>query len=41
LQVNMRLKALAEIYRMHSFAPFWTRILKSRKAIAQFVFKNR
>ena len=24
LQVNMRWKALAEIYTMHSFAPFWT-----------------
>ena len=26
LQVNMRLKALAEIYTMHSFAPFSNRI---------------
>ena len=30
LQVNMRLKALAEIYAMHSFAPFWNRIPKTR-----------
>ena len=28
LQENMRWKALAEIYTMHSFAPFWNRILK-------------
>ena len=26
LQVNMRWKALAEIYTMHSFAPLWNRI---------------
>ena len=25
LQVNMRLKALAEIYTMHSFAPLWSK----------------
>ena len=29
LQENMRWKALAEIYTMHSFAPFWNRSLSS------------
>ena len=29
LQENMRWKALAEIYTMHSFAPFWNRIPNS------------
>ena len=32
LQQNMHWKALAEIYTMHSFAPFW---------ILNFLFKNR
>ena len=27
----MRLKALAEIYTMHSFAPFWNRIPKNEE----------
>ena len=27
LQENMRWKALAEIYTMHSFAPFWNRMM--------------
>ena len=31
LQVNTRWKALVEIYTMHSFAPFWNRIPKTRK----------
>ena len=26
LQINMRWKSLAEIFKMHSFAPFWNRI---------------
>ena len=30
LQVNTRWKALAEIYTMHSFAPFWNPKSKSR-----------
>ena len=30
LQKNMRLKALAEIYTMHSFAPFWNPLHRSR-----------
>ena len=29
LQQNMRWKALAEIYTMHSFAPVWNRIPKN------------
>ena len=29
----MRWKALAEIYKMHSFAPFWNRIPKTRKTM--------
>ena len=29
LQENTRWKALAEIYTMHSFAPFWNRIPKN------------
>ena len=29
LQENMRLKALAEIYTMHSFAPFWNPYAKT------------
>ena len=38
LQVNMRWKALAEVYKMHSFAPF----LESkfdRSLISMFLFK--
>ena len=35
LQVNTRWKALAEIYTMHSFAPFWNRILKTRKTMGR------
>ena len=31
LQVNTRWKALAEIYTMHSFAPFWNRIPKNEE----------
>ena len=31
LQQNMRWKALAEIYTMHSFAPFWNRIPKNEE----------
>ena len=31
LQVNTRRKALAEIYTMHSFAPFWNRIPKNEE----------
>ena len=31
LQVNMRLKALAEVYTVHSFAPFWNRIPKNEE----------
>ena len=30
LQVNTRWKALAEIYTMHYFAPFWTPLHRSR-----------
>ena len=33
LQLNMRLKALVEIYTMHSFAPFRNRIPKARKTM--------
>ena len=33
LQENMRWKALAEIYTMHSFAPFWNRIPETRKTV--------
>ena len=29
LQVNTRWKALAEIYTMHSFAPFWNPLAKN------------
>ena len=29
LQQNMRWKALAEIYTMHSFAPFWNPLAKN------------
>jgi hypothetical protein len=32
----MRWKALAEIYTMHYFAPFWNRIPKTRKTFAPF-----
>ena len=35
LQVNTRWKALVEIYTMHSFAPFWNRIPKSRKTMGR------
>ena len=35
LQVNTRWKALAEIYTMHSFAPFWNRIPKTRKTMGR------
>ena len=35
LQVNTRWKALAEIYKMHSFAPFWNRIPKTRKTMGR------
>ena len=35
LQVNKRWKALAEIYTMHSFAPFWNRIPKTRKTMGR------
>ena len=31
----MRWKALAEIYKMHSFAPFWNRIPKTRKTVGR------
>ena len=31
----MRWKALAEIYTMHSFAPFWNRIPKTRKTMGR------
>ena len=31
LQVNTRWKALAEIYTMHFFAPFWNRIPKNEE----------
>ena len=31
LQVNTRWKALAEIYTMYSFAPFWNRIPKNEE----------
>ena len=31
LQINTRWKALAEIYTMHSFAPFWNRIPKNEE----------
>ena len=31
LQISMRWKALAEIYKMHSFAPFWNRIPKKQE----------
>ena len=33
LQLNICWKALAEIYTMHSFAPFWNRIPKTRKTV--------
>ena len=33
LQENMRWKALAEIYTMPSFAPFWNRIPKTKKTM--------
>ena len=36
LQVNARWKALAEIYTMHSFAPFWNRIPKNRSRGIRF-----
>ena len=32
---SIRLKALAEIYTMHSFAPFWNRIPKTRKTMGR------
>ena len=32
LQINTRWKALAEIYTMHSFAPFWISIITSKFA---------
>ena len=35
LQVNTRWKALAEIYTMHSFAPLWNRIPKTRKTMGR------
>ena len=35
LQVNTSWKALAEIYTMHSFAPFWNRIPKTRKTMGE------
>ena len=35
LQVNTRWKVLAEIYTMHSFAPFWNRIPKTRKTMGR------
>ena len=35
LQVNTRWKALVEIYKMHSFAPFWNRIPKTRKTMGR------
>ena len=31
----MRWKALAEIYTMHSFAPFWNRIPKTRRTVGR------
>ena len=31
----MRWKALAEIFKMHSFAPFWNRIPKTRKTVGR------
>ena len=34
-QANMRWNALAEIYAMHSFAPFWNRIPKTRKTMGR------
>ena len=33
LQGNTRWQAFAEIYAMHSFAPFWNRIPKTRKTM--------
>ena len=36
LQVNTRWKALAEIYTMHSFAPFWNPQSKIRRKNAKF-----
>ena len=40
VQVNMRLKALAEIYKMHSFAPFWNRIRSLSSIFCLKIAKN-
>ena len=40
LQVNIRWKALAEIYTMHSFAPFWNRIPKNEENHGGKPFSN-
>ena len=37
LQGNTLWKALAEIYTMHSFAPFWNRIPKTRKTTVLYL----
>ena len=39
LQVNMRLKALAEIYTMHAFAQFCSRIVKKLRRCMLFFAK--
>ena len=43
LQVNIRWKALAEIYTMHSFAPFWNPLAKNGAPFSNlnFFVKNR
>ena len=39
LQVNTRWKALAEIYTMHSFAPFWNRSRGIR--LGEEIYENK